>query len=163
MLNVLFLCTGNSARSIMAEVILNEFGSGRFKAYSAGSHPKWEIHPGALKKLAQMGHSTEGLHSKSWDRFSGAMAPSLDIVITVCDKAAGESCPVWHGSPVRVDWSLDDPAAESDDLERSAAFDQTYAQLEKRIMSMMRLPDLEPSMLRLELERLHHHAAVAES
>lgn len=129
MLNVLFLCTGNSARSIIAEVLLNEFATSRFNAFSAGSHPTWEVNPGALAKLAAMGHSTARLTSKSWDRFSGAMAPEIDIVITVCDKAAAETCPVWHGNPVRAHWGIPDPAAIADADARAAAFDQTYARL----------------------------------
>lgn len=139
-LNVLFLCTGNSARSILAEVILNELGRGIFMAYSAGSHPAGQVNPGALQKLAAEGHSVEGLSSDSWERYSGDGAPRLDIVITVCDNAAGESCPVWSGSPVTAHWGIPDPAAFQDDDERRVAFDVAYDQLRRRIEAFLRLP-----------------------
>ena len=125
---VLFLCTGNSCRSILAEVLFNDLGKGRVKAYSAGSAPAGAVNPGAIVKLQAEGHSTDGLRSKSWDEFSVESAPSLDIVITVCDSAAGETCPVWYGSPVTVHWGTPDPADATPD-EAPAAFDLAYQQL----------------------------------
>jgi arsenate reductase len=133
MRNVLFLCTGNSARSILGEVLMNDLGRGAFRAYSAGSQPVGQVNPGALEKLERAGHSTAGLASKSWDVFSGADAPAFDLVITVCDNAAGESCPVWNGSPVTLHWGLPDPAAFEDEEQRRKAFDAVYDALRERI------------------------------
>jgi len=124
--NVLFLCTGNSARSILGEVLMNELSGGRFHAFSAGSHPTGQVNPGTIAKLASEGHTIEGLSSKSWDEFAGADAPPLEVVITVCDAAAGESCPLWNGSPVQLHWSIPDPAAVADPEQKRAAFDQAY-------------------------------------
>ena len=138
--NVLFLCTGNSARSILGEVLLNELGAGRCRAYSAGSHPAGSVNPGAIAKLRAEGHATAGLASKSWDVFAGAGAPAFDIVITVCDSAAGESCPIWNGSPVTVHWGIPDPAGIDDPDASRAAFDRAYAQLRTRIAAMLELP-----------------------
>lgn len=137
MRKVLFLCTGNSARSILAEVLMNDLGRGAFRAWSAGSHPTGVVNPGALDKLAREGHSTEGLASKSWDVFSGDDAPAFDLVITVCDNAAGEVCPVWNGSPVRLHWGVADPAAVEDVAERRAAFDRAYEELRARITQFL--------------------------
>ncbi|MBW2270556.1 MAG: arsenate reductase ArsC [Deltaproteobacteria bacterium] len=151
---VLFLCTGNSARSILAECLLRELGQGRFATYSAGSQPKPAPHPMALRLLAERGHATEGLRSKSWGEFAAAGAPSLDCVITVCDAAAGESCPIWPGHPTTAHWGLPDPAAvEGPESALREAFERAYEQLEERIRAFLALPlaDLEGAEL---LERL---------
>lgn len=161
-LNILVLCTGNSARSILAEVLINTLGAGRFTAHSAGSHPAGRVNPGAIARLERGGHDTAGLASKSWDVFSGADAPPIDIVITVCDNAAGESCPVWNGSPVRVHWGIPDPAAAADE-DRDAAFDVAYASLHRRVTQMLDVP-LEEFDARMQSEALQriHESAVAE-
>jgi arsenate reductase (thioredoxin) len=130
--NVLFLCTGNSARSILAEAILNRDGAGRFRAFSAGSQPKGEVHPGALKLLNEVGLPAGGYRSKSWDEFAAPDAPPLDVVVTVCDNAAGEVCPIWPGKPVRHHWSIPDPAAAQGPQQREA-FQSAYQMLEERI------------------------------
>ena len=139
--SVLFLCTGNSARSILAECILNRDGGGRFRAYSAGSHPKGEVNPGALRWLKANGFSVDDLRSKSWDEFDAEGAPALDIVITVCDNAAGEVCPIWPGRPSRGHWSLEDPAAVEGSLAIvDKAFALTAAQLTARVGLLVGLP-----------------------
>ncbi|HVY21653.1 MAG TPA: arsenate reductase ArsC [Bauldia sp.] len=139
--NVLFLCTGNSARSILAESILNRDGAGRFRAFSAGSHPKGTVHPMALKVLAEMGYPAEGFSSKSWDVFAVPGAPVMDFVFTVCDDAAGESCPVWPGQPVTAHWGIEDPAkATGTEMERMAAFVQAFRYLNNRIQIFLNLP-----------------------
>jgi arsenate reductase len=132
--NVLFLCTGNSARSILSEAILNRLGEGRFRAFSAGSKPVGRVNPGALELLGRRVYPTEDLRSKSWDEFAGPDAPAMDYVITVCNNAAGETCPVWPGHPATEHWDIADPAGvgETDD-ERRAAFEEAYAVLQKRI------------------------------
>lgn len=109
--NVLFLCTGNSARSILGEALMNKMGEGRFAAYSAGSQPKGDVHPMAIEVLGDFGYPTEGLHSKSWDEFTKPGAPEFDFIFTVCDNAAGESCPVFPGKPITAHWGVEDPAA----------------------------------------------------
>ncbi|HTB68807.1 MAG TPA: arsenate reductase ArsC [Steroidobacteraceae bacterium] len=132
--NVLFLCTGNSARSILAEAILNDRGRGRFRAFSAGSHPKGAVHPQALALLERLGLPTEGLRSKAWDEFARPDAPPLDFVFTVCDDAAGEVCPIWPGQPVTAHWGQPDPAAvEGTALEKANAFREAFRTLEERI------------------------------
>lgn len=132
--NVLFLCTGNSARSILSEAILNRVGEGRFRAFSAGSKPVGRVNPGALELLEERSFPTKTLHSKSWDEFAGANAPALDYIITVCNNAAGETCPVWPGRPATEHWDIDDPAGVGDtDDERRAAFEKAYATLGERI------------------------------
>ena len=150
--NVLFLCTGNSARSILAECILNREGRGRFKAFSAGSHPKGEVHPFAIDLLKKMNHPTAGLRSKSWNQFAAAGAPQLDFVFTVCDNAANEMCPIWPGQPMTANWGLPDPAAaEGSDAERHLAFADAYRMLTNRISVFTSLP--LRSLDRLTLQR----------
>ena len=139
--NVLFLCTGNSARSILAEALLNRDGAGRFRAYSAGSFPKGEVHPQALALLGELGFVTEGLRSKSWDEFSGPDAPVFDFIFTVCDNAAGEACPVWLGHPATAHWGIEDPAAvEGTEAEKLQAFAKAARFLKKRIDAFVNLP-----------------------
>jgi len=150
MMNVLVLCTGNSARSILGEVLINALGGDKLRAYSAGSSPVGKVNPGAVRKLRQEGHSVDGLTSKSWDQFNGADAPVIDIVITVCDNAAGESCPVWNGAPITVHWGIPDPAADGD-------FDAAYARLRRRVEAMVSLPvnEMGKDELLAELQRIH--------
>ena len=138
---VLFLCTGNSARSVLAEAILNRRGEGRFRAYSAGSRPKGAVHPMALELLRERGYETSGLRSKSWDEFAKPGAPSLDFVFTVCDNAAGESCPLWPGMPMTAHWGVEDPAAfEGPEEAQRALFRRVYVELERRIELFASLP-----------------------
>jgi len=139
--NVLFLCTGNSARSIMGEAILNRIGASRFAAYSAGSHPKGEVDPRTLQLLKRLNYSTEGYRSKSWDEFARPGAPHLDFVVTVCDQAAQEACPIWPGQPMTAHWGVPDPAAATGtDEEISRAFYEAYRQLNNRISLFVALP-----------------------
>lgn len=139
--NVLFLCTGNSARSIMAEAVLNHKGNGRFTAYSAGSHPTGEPRPEALKQIESAGISTAGLRSKSWDEFSRPDAPKLDFVFTVCDNAADEQCPLWPGQPMTAHWGIPDPAAAKGTPEEIArAFREAFVVLDRRIGLFLSLP-----------------------
>jgi arsenate reductase (thioredoxin) len=137
--NVLFLCTGNSARSILAEAILNRDGAGRFHAFSAGSHPKGQVHPAALKLLGELGFATEGYRSKSWDEFASEGARPLDFVFTVCDNAAGEVCPIWPGQPMTAHWGIEDPAAVDGDRQAQAFRNAFYA-LQRRIQLFLSLP-----------------------
>ena len=140
-LNVLFLCTGNSARSIMAERLVERWGSGKLRGFSAGSHPKGSVHPLALRVLEESDLPTEGLRSKSWDEFAAPGAPVMDFVFTVCDDAAGEICPVWPGHPVTAHWGVPDPArATGGDIERFAVFWQAFRMLEARIKLFSSLP-----------------------
>ena len=155
--SVLFLCTGNSARSIMAEAILNHKGKGIFKAYSAGSHPTGQPRPEALQQLESAGISTEGLRSKSWDEFSGPEAPHLDFVFTVCDNAAQEQCPYWPGQPMTAHWGVADPAAvEGTPEEVAQAFHQAFVLLNRRIDRLISLPldELDSSTARRYLEQI---------
>lgn len=139
-LNVFFLCTGNSARSIMAECIINREGLGKFRGYSAGSMPKGEVNPRALSLLRKLNYDVSKLHSKSWDEFAGPHAPKLDFVFTVCDDAK-EVCPVWPGQPMTAHWGLPDPAAaEGTDAEKAFAFDDAYRMLFQRISIFVNLP-----------------------
>ena len=156
-MNVLFLCTGNSARSILAEAILNAKGAGRLTAYSAGSQPKGEVHPLALAVLKTCDIPVAGLHSKSWESFAGDSAPHMDVVITVCDRAAAESCPLWPGAPVKAHWGLPDPAAaEGNEAERLAAFASTFTAIERRIDLLLGLPleYLSPDELEQQLRAI---------
>jgi len=138
--NVLFLCTGNSARSILAEAILERMGSGQFRAYSAGSFPRGEIHPAALNLLRDLDHPTDHLRLKSWDEFTGTTTPQIDFIFTVCDNAAAETCPIWSGQPMTVHWGLPDPAAvEGSDDDIAQAFSFTYHLLSKQISAFTQL------------------------
>jgi len=139
--NVLFLCTGNSARSILAEQLLNHWGAGKFRGFSAGSQPKGEVHPIALELLRHMKLPTAGLRSKSWDEFAGPGAPSMDFVFTVCDNAAGEVCPYWPGQPMTAHWGVDDPAAvQGSDTDKWLSFRKAFRELESRIKIFTSLP-----------------------
>ncbi|QCI63996.1 arsenate reductase ArsC [Phreatobacter stygius] len=139
--NVLFLCTGNTARSILAEVILNKDGAGRFRAFSGGSTPKGQVNPLALQVLASFGYPTEGLRSKSWSEFAAPGAPEMDFIFTVCDSAAGEVCPVWPGHPATAHWGIEDPAAvEGTTVERTAAFVAAARYLKARLSVFAVLP-----------------------
>lgn len=140
--NVLFLCTGNSGRSILAEALLNRDGVGRFRAYSAGSFPKGEPHPAALALLEEQGFSLEGLRSKSWEEFAQPDAPQMDMIITVCDNAAGETCPIWPGHPATAHWGIEDPAAVEGEGQRQA-FLNASIYLQRRISLLLNLPDNE--------------------
>lgn len=139
MKNLLILCTGNSARSILGEAIARTLAGDRLSVHSAGSKPKGEPHPEALRLLAERNYSTEGLHSKSWDVFTGDDVPPLDMVITVCDGAARESCPIWPGAPVRAHWGIADPVAAPEDR-RKEAFERTFDELYARIAALLALP-----------------------
>ncbi|MBC8751880.1 MULTISPECIES: arsenate reductase ArsC [Paraburkholderia] len=151
--NVLFLCTGNSARSVLAEAQLNFLGGGRFKAYSAGSHPKAEINPFTLELLTRMGLPTEGLRTKSWEEFAAPDAPVMDFVFTVCDQAAAEQCPVWPGQPMTAHWGVPDPAAvEGSDEAKRRAFKDAAATLRKRLEIFISLPIASLERLALQKE-----------
>ena len=139
--NVLFLCTGNSCRSIIAERLLNHLSRGRFAGFSAGSHPAGRVNPNTAQALGKRGLSTDGLRSKSWDEFEAAEAPVMDFIITVCDNAAGETCPVWPGRPVTAHWGVPDPALSSGNEAKTAAvFDDTLDHLQHRIQALLALP-----------------------
>jgi protein-tyrosine-phosphatase len=151
-LNVLFLCTGNAARSIIGEAILNREGLGRFRGYSAGSHPKGAPHPYAIDLLRRLGHDTAFARSKRWEEFAAAGAPKMDFVITLCDDAAAEACPVWPGQPMTAHWGLPDPsAADGNEAERRLAFAETYRMLRNRITILASLPI--GALERLSLQR----------
>ena len=155
--NVLFLCTGNSARSILAEAYLNSAGKGRFAAYSAGSHPAGRVNPFALELLKNSRLETKGLRSKSWDEFAGPDAPKLDFVFTVCDNAAGEVCPIWPGRPLTAHWGIGDPAAvQGSDQDRRKAFLKAFSELSTRINLLLALPfeKLERQALQRKLQEI---------
>jgi arsenate reductase len=155
--NVLFLCTGNSARSIMAEAILNRLGKDKFRAFSAGSDPRGAVHPGTLTLLNKLGYDTSGLRSKSWNEFAAPGAPALDFVFTVCDNAANEVCPVWPGQPMTAHWGIPDPAAVTgDDIAVARAFRNAYAALERRIELFAALPfkSLDRMSLKKRLDQI---------
>jgi protein-tyrosine-phosphatase len=139
--NILFLCTGNSARSVLAEATANALGEGRLRAFSAGSHPSGQVNPFALELLEKLSLPTAGLRSKSWDEFAGPGAPQMDFIITVCDNAAGEACPFWPGKPATAHWGVEDPAAvEGTDEHKRAAFHSAYTLLKRRIELLLALP-----------------------
>ncbi len=155
--NVLFLCTGNSARSIFAEALIGRLGEGRFRGFSAGSHPKGAVHPLALDLLESLVYRTEGLRSKGWEEFARPEAPVMDFVFTVCDNAAGEICPVWPGSPVTAHWGVPDPAAaEGDTIAKKTAFRAAYRQLENRIRLFvnLRITELDRLALQRKVEEI---------
>lgn len=157
--NVLFLCTGNSARSILAESALRKHGGDRFQAFSAGSIPKGEVNPKAIRLLESLGYPTEGLRSKSWDEYSGAAAPQMDFIFTVCDDAAGELCPVWPGHPMTAHWGIEDPShVEGSEIEQAQAFVTALRYLENRISLFMALPidKLESATLRARIREIGH-------
>ncbi len=162
--NVLFLCTGNSARSIMAEAILNKVGDEHFRGYSAGSHPKGHVHPEAIRLLQSLGHDTFSLRSKSWTEFAVAGATPIDFVFTVCDNAAGEACPIWPGHPMTAHWGIPDPAdAIGSQAEVAAAFREAYRMLERRIGAFVALPirSLDQLSLRTRLAEIGRMAGAS--
>lgn len=163
--NVLFLCTGNSARSIIAEAILNRVGQGRFKAYSAGSQPKGEVHPYTLQLLKTMNHDVSFARSKNWEEFAVSGAPQMDFVFTVCDSPANEACPVWPGQPMTAHWGLPDPAAaEGTEAEKHLAFDDTYRMLNNRLSIFTSLPmaSLDRLALQKRLDDIGSHTQKAD-
>ena len=158
-LNILILCTGNSARSILAEALIKEYGGKRFRGYSAGSHPVGKVNPVAIALLDSYGHPIDRLRSKSWDEFTLPSAPVMDAVITVCDNAAGEVCPVWPGNPVTAHWGMEDPVAFKGKFhEKLSVFEKVYRELERRIELLVDLPTdkLDPSQLQNSLEEIGH-------
>jgi arsenate reductase (thioredoxin) len=162
--NVLFLCTGNSARSILAERLMEQHGAGRFRAFSAGSFPKGAVHPLALRLLAEQRLPTEGLRSKSWEEFTAPDAPKMDFVFTVCDQAANEPCPVWPGHPITAHWGMPDPAAvDGSEAQQMLAFREAFAALGRRIaiFTSLRLDALDSMALRREVEAIGRDAAPA--
>jgi arsenate reductase len=164
--NVLFICTGNSARSVLAEALLNGLGRGRFRAYSAGSHPAGKVNPLALELIEKNGLPAQGLRSKSWDEFTQPGAPHMDFVFTVCDQAAGEACPAWPGRQMHAHWGIDDPAAvQGSDAERRKAFLDAFNALQSRLLIFASLPldKLEPPVLQRRLDELGKLSAADEA
>jgi arsenate reductase (thioredoxin) len=163
--NVLFLCTGNSARSILAEAILNHSGRGRFRAFSAGSHPGGKVNPFAIELLDRNGMTVADLRSKSWDEFAAPGAPHIDFVFTVCDNAAGEVCPVWPGKPMTAHWGIEDPAAaEGSDEDKRRAFLKAFTEMSRRISLFVNLPlaKLDTMAIKRELDQIGHLRAKGE-
>ena len=155
--NILVLCTGNSARSIMAEALFNTLGKGRFKAYSAGSHPTGKVNPFALEILQKLNYLTDSIRSKSWDEFAKADAPKMDFIITVCDNAAGEVCPVWPGQPLTAHWGFEDPAAaQGTDEDKRKAFEKVFHQIKNRVnlFSNLSLSELDKLAIKAEMDKL---------
>lgn len=155
--NVLFLCTGNSARSILAEAILTHVGKGRFRAFSAGSHPAGKVNPWAIELLTRQGLAVADLRSKNWDEFAAAGAPHIDFVFTVCDNAAGEVCPVWPGKPMTAHWGIEDPAAvEGSDEDKRRAFSKAFAEMNRRISLFASLPlaKLDAMAIKREIDQI---------
>jgi arsenate reductase len=155
--NILVLCTGNSARSIMAEALINTMGHGRFRAYSAGSHPTGTVNPFAVEQIGKLDYPLDKLRSKSWDEFARPDAPQMDFIITVCDKAAGEVCPVWPGQPISAHWGFEDPAAvEGSDEEKRRAFAKTFRHIMNRVQVFVNLPLalLERSAIKREMDNI---------
>jgi arsenate reductase (thioredoxin) len=164
--NVLFLCTGNSARSILAESLLNHWGKGRFQAFSAGSFPKGQVHPLAIDLLKRTNLPSEGLRSKSWDEFAAPEAPPIDFIFTVCDNAAGEACPIWPGEPMIAHWGIADPAAAEDSVaDRAFAFRKALNELEARIKLLVQLPiaSLDQMTLREKLRAIGQQPTTTEA
>jgi arsenate reductase (thioredoxin) len=164
--NVLFLCTGNSARSILAESLLNHWGNGRFQAFSAGSFPKGQVHPLALDLLKRTNLPSEGFRSKSWDEFAILRAPPIDFIFTVCDNAAGEACPIWPGKPMTAHWGIPDPAAvEGSDADKAFAFRKALKELETRIKLFTQLPiaSLDHLTLREKLRAIGQQPITTEA
>jgi arsenate reductase len=164
--NVLFLCTGNSARSILAESLLYALGQGKFRAFSAGSFPKGQVHPLAIDLLKRNNLPSEGFRSKSWDEFAAPGAPPLDFIFTVCDNAAGEVCPIWPGKPMTAHWGIADPAAaEGTDADKALAFRKALKELETRIKLFIQLPiaSLDQMTLRAKLRAIGQQSAAAET
>ncbi|CAM5568130.1 arsenate reductase ArsC [Eoetvoesiella caeni] len=162
--NVLFLCTGNSARSIMAEALVTTLGNGRFKGYSAGSQPGGTVNPLAFEKVQKTGYPADKLRSKNWDEFARADAPHMDFIITVCDNAAGEVCPIWPGHPASAHWSFQDPAAvEGTDDEKRAAFDKVFRQMATRMHAFISLPlhKLDNVAIQQEIRKIGDPSIVA--
>ncbi len=163
--NVLFLCTGNSARSILAESILNRLGGGRFRAYSAGSHPKGQVNPRAIELLKRLNYPTDQLRSKSWDEFAGAAAPKMDFVFTVCDDAASEVCPIWPGQPMTAHWGQPDPSnATGSEAEIALAWNEAHRMLTNRLTAFTNLPlsSLDRLSLQKSLDALGRREAPAD-
>ncbi len=164
--NVLFLCTGNSARSVMSEALVTTMGGGRFKGFSAGSHPTGRVNPFAIEMIAPTGYDVTQLRSKSWDEFAGADAPQMDFIITVCDNAAGETCPYWPGHPATAHWGYEDPAAlEGSDEQKRAAFQQVFNQIAARMRRFVSLPieSLDDMSLQREVNAIGDSEHIANS
>jgi arsenate reductase len=164
--NVLFLCTGNSARSILAESLLNHWGQGKFRAFSAGSFPRGEVHPMAVELLERMNLPVENLRSKSWDEFAAPGAPPIDLIFTVCDNAAGEVCPIWPGKPMTAHWGIADPAAvEGDETDKAFAFRKALRELESRInlLTSLSIDSLDRLTLQAKLREIGRAGTATES